>query len=166
MLQPLVQLEKKTLNERVLNSQTQIYKKEIEVNRIIPRFKEASYNKKVLAFFLDMSILLFNFFLILMVFQESELFKLDYLSNSFIFSPFVVSLFILLSLFYFCLFEKNQTFGKLFFKIRLIEESGNKPSFNTIFVRAILVLISYFAFCLPLVLNFQDILTDTKVIEE
>ncbi|MBL6990037.1 MAG: RDD family protein [Bacteriovoracaceae bacterium] len=64
---------------------------------------------------------------------------------------------------YFTILDVSSTPGKTLFKIELTNSKGKKASIGQCFIRATVVLFSFMALFLPLIIDFQGKLSDTKI---
>lgn len=80
-------------------------------------------------------------------------------------SIFTATIFSIYYLLYFTILELSATPGKTIFGIRLVTNSGREVSVKHTFTRALISLFSGIALFLPMLLDFQGRLSDTKVIK-
>lgn len=80
---------------------------------------------------------------------------------------YLMPFFVIYYLLYFTLMERegNSTLGKQILNLKVISTNNNPVDFNHSFLRALITLSSSLAFGLPLVLDFQGKLSDTKVVK-
>lgn len=79
-----------------------------------------------------------------------------------IFSTSVFSIYYIL---YFTILDLSATPGKIIFGIRLVGTDRNIFSVKNTFVRSVISLLSIGIFCLPMLLDFQGRLSDTKIVK-
>lgn len=78
---------------------------------------------------------------------------------------FGAAIFSIYYLLYFTILELSATPGKTIFGIRLVTTSGHEVSVKHTFARALISLISGVALFLPMLLDFQGRLSDTRVVK-
>ncbi len=78
---------------------------------------------------------------------------------------FGAAIFSIYYLLYFTILELSSTPGKTIFGIRLVTVSGSEVTVKHTFARALISLISGVALFLPMLLDFQGRLSDTKVVK-
>lgn len=78
---------------------------------------------------------------------------------------FTAAMFSIYYLLYFTILELGATPGKTIFGLKLVKSSGKNVAVKDSFFRAVISLVSAVALFLPLVLDFQGRLTDTKVVK-
>ncbi len=77
---------------------------------------------------------------------------------------YVISLFIIYFLLYFSVLDLVGTFGKTLVGIRLYTTGGQPLRIKHTFIRSLVTLTSFIAIGLPLLMNFQGRLSETKVL--
>jgi len=92
----------------------------------------------------------------------SLILKLATRSDLAIFSGSVFSIYYIL---YFTVLELSTTPGKIIFGIHLEGTEHSSLSVRQTFMRSMVSLFSIFAFCLPMLLDFQGRLSDTKIVK-
>jgi hypothetical protein len=75
------------------------------------------------------------------------------------------SVFAIYYILYFTILDLSSTPGKLLFGIRLVGTDKNNFSIKNTFIRSLISLLSIFIFCLPMLLDFQGRLSDTKLVK-
>lgn len=78
---------------------------------------------------------------------------------------FATAMFSIYYLLYFTILDLGATPGKTIFGLKLVKTNGKNVAVKHAFFRALVSLISGVALFLPLLLDFQGRLTDTKVVE-
>lgn len=78
---------------------------------------------------------------------------------------FTTAIFSIYYLLYFTILELSSTPGKTIFGIRLVTASGSEVTVKHTFARALISLLSGVALFLPMLLDFQGRLSDTKVVK-
>lgn len=78
---------------------------------------------------------------------------------------FTTAIFSIYYLLYFTILELSATPGKTIFGIRLVSSSGRQVSVKHTFARALISLFSGVALFLPMLLDFQGRLSDTRVVK-
>lgn len=78
---------------------------------------------------------------------------------------FATAIFSIYYLLYFTILELSSTPGKTIFGIRLVTASGTEVTVKHTFTRALISLLSGVALFLPMLLDFQGRLSDTKVVK-
>lgn len=78
---------------------------------------------------------------------------------------FAAAIFSIYYLLYFTILELSSTPGKTIFGIRLVTASGSEVTVKHTFTRALISLLSGVALFLPMLLDFQGRLSDTKVVK-
>lgn len=78
---------------------------------------------------------------------------------------FAAAIFSIYYLLYFTILELSATPGKTIFGIRLVKADGSEVSVKHTFTRALISLLSGVALFLPMLLDFQGRLSDTKVVK-
>lgn len=78
---------------------------------------------------------------------------------------FTSAIFAIYYLLYFTILELSATPGKTIFGIRLVTASGSEVTVKHTFARALISLVSGVALFLPMLLDFQGRLSDTKVVK-
>lgn len=78
---------------------------------------------------------------------------------------FATAIFSIYYLLYFTILELSATPGKTIFGIRLVTTSGHEVSVKHTFARALISLVSGVALFLPMLLDFQGRLSDTRVVK-
>lgn len=95
---------------------------------------------------------------------------IDYRMYSRLISPqdlaaFTAAIFSIYYLLYFTILDLSATPGKTIFAIRLVKSDGGPVSVKHTFARALISLVSGIALFLPMLLDFQGRLSDTKVVK-
>lgn len=80
-------------------------------------------------------------------------------------SAFAAAIFSIYYLLYFTILDLSATPGKTIFAIRLVKADGSEVSVKHTFTRALISLVSGVALFLPMLLDFQGRLSDTKVVK-
>lgn len=75
------------------------------------------------------------------------------------------SIFAIYYMLYFTILELSTTPGKTILGIRLINTDQSALSAKHTFLRTLVSLLSLFVFCLPMILDFQGRLSDTKIVK-
>jgi hypothetical protein len=75
------------------------------------------------------------------------------------------SVFAIYYILYFTILDLSGTPGKLLLGIRLVGTEKNNFSIKNTFLRSLISLLSIFVFCLPMLLDFQGRLSDTKLVK-
>lgn len=78
---------------------------------------------------------------------------------------FSSSVFAIYYILYFTILDLSATPGKIIFGIRLTGTDRNGFSVKNTFIRSVISLLSMMVFCLPMFLDFQGRLSDTKIIK-
>jgi uncharacterized RDD family membrane protein YckC len=78
---------------------------------------------------------------------------------------FGASFFSIFYVLYFTILDLNSSPGKIIFGLKLMRLDGKAPSVYNTFMRSFICLISFFALGLPMLLDFQGRLSDTKVVK-
>ena len=78
---------------------------------------------------------------------------------------FASAIFAIYYLLYFTILELSATPGKTIFGIRLVTASGSEVTVKHTFIRSLISLLSGIALFLPMLLDFQGRLSDTKVVK-
>lgn len=143
----------------------QLKNEEVKIKKHVP----ASSFVRTMAFLVDISILVFFYFLcsiLLMVALELTFNKIvDGLGAlDFIFTNLVMLSFIFI--FYFSVLDVDKTIGKYIFKIKVQSNTNQRVNLKMTFFRAIMVLFSFGLLGIPLLLNFHNSITETIVAKE
>lgn len=80
-------------------------------------------------------------------------------------ATFGAAIFSIYYLLYFTILDLSATPGKTIFGIRLVKSDGSEVSVKHTFARALISLVSGVALFLPMLLDFQGRLSDTKVVK-
>ncbi len=80
-------------------------------------------------------------------------------------AAFAAAIFSIYYLLYFTILDLSATPGKTIFGIRLVKANGGEVSVKHTFTRALISLFSGIALFLPMLLDFQGRLSDTKVVK-
>lgn len=78
---------------------------------------------------------------------------------------FTTTVFSLYYILYFTIVELSNSPGKVILGIRLIHTDGNTITIKNTFLRAVVSLLSIILLCLPMIIDFQGRLSDTKVVK-
>ncbi len=78
---------------------------------------------------------------------------------------FTTTVFSLYYILYFTIVELSNSPGKIILGIRLIHTDGNTITIKNTFFRAVVSLLSIILLCLPMIIDFQGRLSDTKVVK-
>jgi uncharacterized RDD family membrane protein YckC len=78
---------------------------------------------------------------------------------------FSVSIFAIYYVLYFTILDLSTSPGKLILGLRLVGTDGGNINAKNTFTRSIVSLLSLLVFCLPMFLDFQGRLSDTKIIK-
>ncbi len=133
--------------------------------------QEASLTFRLCAWFIDITILLTTILVIftaIIFFAELplEFFNIFMVSDE-LFISFIALSFMFYN-FYFSFFDKTSfsTIGKRLMNLRVVRINGQNISYIQAFLRSCLTIVSLPLLGLPLILKFQDKITDTQVIED
>lgn len=77
---------------------------------------------------------------------------------------FAVSIFAIYYMFYFSILDLNSSPGKVVFGLKLLKVDGTQVTIRQTFVRSLVSLLSGIALFLPMLLDFQGKLSDSKVV--
>jgi uncharacterized RDD family membrane protein YckC len=78
---------------------------------------------------------------------------------------FSSSIFAIYYILYFTILDLSTSPGKLLLGLRLVATEGDNLTVKNTFTRSAVSLLSIFAFCFPMLLDFQGRLSDTKIIK-
>ena len=155
--------DSQNLFEKPIHSNT-----EIKQEKILSVKKAAPQTLQLLAWIIDILVIASFVALTgaLLVFASG----IEFTMYSRLISPkdlgiFTATIFSIYYLLYFTILELSATPGKTIFGIRLVTTSGREVSVKHTFTRALISLFSGVALFLPMLLDFQGRLSDTKVVK-
>ena len=161
--QPATQSDTQNLFEKPLHKNS-----EVKQDKAITTRKAASQTTQFLAWIIDLLVIVSFVALTgaLLVFASG----IEFTMYSRLISPkdlgiFTSTIFAIYYLLYFTILELSATPGKTIFGIRLVTTSGKEVSVKHTFTRALISLFSGVALFLPMLLDFQGRLSDTKVVK-
>lgn len=131
-------------------------------------YRKASKPQRILAYFLDMSLLLSFLGIILTVMSRTIGMDLLEVWTSYPheMTPLVTTLFCGFYLMYFSIFEKtdSSTVGKYLLGIKVVDNQNRVPGFSTLMIRSFVSLINFVSLGLFSYFGLQDKTTNSKVI--
>ncbi len=160
--QPVASSDSQTLFEKPIHT-----KSEVKQEKISSTKKTAPQATQFFAWIIDLLMIISFVALtgVLLVFASG----IEFTMYSRLISPkelgiFTATIFSIYYLLYFTILELSATPGKTIFGIRLVTTSGREVSVKHTFTRALISLFSGVALFLPMLLDFQGRLSDTKVV--